>query len=331
MMENQSVAIKKQILTLAGSDLVQIEAALRDNLTPWLDLVQNTAAHILFAGGKRLRPLLMLTCAKICGSDTPRDRRFSILFEYLHAATLLHDDLVDDARLRRGKPAAQHVYGNETAVLTGDFLLARALAIAADTQDIEIIRIIADITEQMSQGEIQQLQNRGRLDLTEGEYMDVIRRKTAVLIEGACHSGALVARASLAEADALKHYGHRIGMAFQMADDLLDYTADTAGLGKSVGADLREGKMTLPVIVSLKAASPKDRCWMEGILHAKSFTDAEFQKFSALLNEYGGIERTQAHAATYVSDARACLENFPPSPHKTLLELIATYALIRKA
>jgi octaprenyl-diphosphate synthase len=330
-MNTQPASIKGQILDLAAKELAEIEAALESNLTPWQELARNTAGHILFAGGKRLRPLLMVTCSKICGSDTPQTRRFSTIFEYLHAATLLHDDLVDGAALRRGKPAAHHLYGNETAVLTGDFLLARSLSIAADAQDVKIIRIIADITEQMSQGEIQQLHNRGRLDLSEAQYMDVIRRKTAVLIEGACHSGALLALAPQSQTEALKQYGHKIGMAFQMADDLLDYTSETTGLGKTVGADLKEGKLTLPLIAALKAASPEDRQWMEKILLARQFTDEEFQKFRTLLEDYGGISHTRDKAAEYVSDAKACLEGFPPSPHRTLLELIATYALIRKA
>jgi len=330
-MDNQTAAIKEQILTLVGGDLAEIETALEANLTPWLDLVRKVAGHILFAGGKRLRPLLLLTCARICGSDAPQNRRFSAIFEYLHAATLLHDDLVDGAELRRGKPAAQHVFGNETAVLTGDFLLARSLSIAADTRSPEVIRVIGNITEQMSQGEIQQLHNRGRLDLTEDEYMETIRRKTAVLMEGACHVGALVAQAAPPEAAALKRYGHRIGMAFQMADDLLDYTTDSAGLGKAVGADLREGKLTLPVIVSLKTASAEDRRWMMDMLQAETFTEADFRRFSNLLEKYGGISHTRAHAANYISEAKTCLENFPPSSHKTLLELVATYALLRKA
>ncbi len=331
MMDSQSASIKKQILSLVGRDLSAIEAELEANLSPWLDLVRDTAGHILFAGGKRLRPLLLLTCARICGSDTPRNRRFSTIFEYLHAATLLHDDLVDGAQLRRGKPAAQLVFGNETAVLTGDFLLARALSIAADTNNLEVIRIIGNITEQMSQGEIQQLQNRGRVDLSEDEYLETIHRKTAVLMEGACHVGALVAQAAPREAQALKRFGHHIGMAFQMADDLLDYTADTTGLGKSVGADLREGKLTLPVIVSLKAASPEDRDWMTGMLQSQTFTEADFGRFSRLLEKYRGIAHTREYAAKYISDAKTCLDIFPPSSHKTLLELIATYALLRKA
>lgn len=330
-MSNQQPSIKEKILALAGNDLMEIEAALEANLDPYLDLVRDTAGHLLFSGGKRLRPLLTVICARICGSDDPQHKRFATIFEYLHAATLLHDDLVDGAVLRRGKPAAHQIFGNETAVLTGDFLLARALSIAADTQNIEVIRIISHITEQMSQGEIQQLHNKGRIDLSEAEYMEVIRRKTAVLIEGACHVGALVARAATPEANAVKCFGFRIGLAFQMADDLLDYTSDTTILGKDVGTDLKEGKLTLPVIVSLKAAGTKDRNRMLDIIRSKSVSGADFNVFTTLLNQYGGISHTRQRAAEFVLEATSALAVFAPSPDRDLLNLIAEYALVRKA
>lgn len=330
-MGSQQSSIKEKILSRVGTHLADIEAALEANLTPHLDLVRDTAGHILFAGGKRLRPLLMITCAKICGSNAPQNKRFSTIFEYLHAATLLHDDLVDGAEFRRGRPAAHRLFGNETAVLTGDFLLARALSIASDTHNTEVIRIIGEITEQMSQGEIQQLHNKGRLDISEAEYMEVIRRKTAVLIEGACHVGALVAHAEKVEAEALRRFGFHIGMAFQMADDLLDYTSDTAVLGKSVGADLMEGKLTLPVIVALKAASPRDRHFMTEIIRRKTFTDTDFDEFKTMLTEYGGISHTHRQASQCISEAKADLDVFGMSPDRELLELIADYALSRKA
>ena len=329
-MNSQHPTLKERILSLAGNDLLEIEAALEANLDPHVDLVRETAGHLLFSGGKRLRPLLTVICARICGRGEPGHIRFSTIFEYLHAATLLHDDLVDGAVLRRGKPAAHRLFGNETAVLTGDFLLARALSIAADTQNMDVIRVISNITEQMSQGEIQQLHNKGRIDLSEAEYMEVIRRKTAVLIEGACHVGALVAKGTEPETNALKYYGFRIGLAFQMADDLLDYTSDTTLLGKSVGADLKEGKLTLPVIVSLKAAGTKDRSRMLDIIRSTSFSEADFKIFTALLNQYGGISHTRQRAAEFVSEAKSALAVFAPSPERELLNLIAEYALLRK-
>ena len=330
-MDNEQPSIKERILSLAGDNLLEIEAALETNLDPYLDLVRDTAGHLLFSGGKRLRPLLTVISARICGCDEPQNIRFATIFEYLHAATLLHDDLVDGALLRRGKQAAHRLFGNETAVLTGDFLLARALSIAADTENVEVIRIIGNITEQMSQGEIQQLINKGRTDLSETEYLEVIRRKTAILIEGACHVGALVAQGTAPETNALKCFGSRIGLAFQMADDLLDYTSDAALLGKPVGTDLKEGKLTLPVIVSLKAAGAKDRGRMLDIIRSKSFSDADFNEFKALLHQYGGISHTRQRAAEFVSEAKSALLVFAPSPDRELLDLIAEYTLLRKA
>ena len=249
--------IKHRILALVKDDLKEIETALKENLNPHLDLVSKIAGHILFSGGKRLRPLLMVLSARICGYDGDYDKTFSTIFEYLHAATLLHDDLVDQATLRRGKPVAHSIWDNATTVLVGDFLLARALSIASETELPNVIRIVAEITENMSQGEIHQLMRKGSLDLTEKEYMEIIRRKTAVLFQGACRVSALIAGAPNEKEIALSDYGFNLGIAFQMVDDLLDYTLDTGVLGKEVGADLKEGKLTLPVIYSLKAADAK--------------------------------------------------------------------------
>ncbi|MFH0726233.1 MAG: polyprenyl synthetase family protein [Pseudomonadota bacterium] len=326
----KQLPLKARIMEKVGQDLVDIEAALEKNLTPYLDLVRETARHILFAGGKRLRPLLALLSSRVCGSNSPDHITFSTLFEYLHTATLLHDDLVDGALIRRGKPAAHVVFGNETAVLTGDFLLARALTLAAATGNPEIIKIIAEITEQMSQGEIEQLHNRGRLDLSEAEYLEVIRRKTAVLIQGACHAGALLADATEGETAALKSYGYHLGIAFQMADDLLDYTADTETLGKAVGADLREGKLTLPVIFALAAADRKDRDRMAELLGNKNVGVDDFKAFVGMLIAYGGISHARNQAETHVASAKAALSRFPSSNNRELLENIADYALVRR-
>ncbi len=246
--------LKQTILETAAKDLAEIETALKNNLNTYLDLVSKAAGHILFSGGKRFRPLLMVLSARICEYSGTYDKTFSVIFEYLHTATLLHDDIVDEATLRRGKPVANSIWGSAIAVLVGDFLLARSLSIAAETNKIEVIQAIGEVTEDMAQGEIHQLLNKGSLDLTEMEYKEVIRRKTASLIQGACRTGALIAGASPEKEKALTVFGLNLGFAFQMADDLLDYTSDTETLGKTIGADLREGKMTLPLIHTLKNA-----------------------------------------------------------------------------
>ena len=321
--------LKHKILALVKDDLEGIEIALKDNLNPYLDLVSQIAHHILFSGGKRLRPLLMVLSARLCGYQGDYDKTFSIIFEYLHAATLLHDDLVDGGKMRRGKPAAHLVWDNSTAVLVGDFLLARALAISAKTGNVEVIRIISEITENMSQGEIHQLMRKGAFDLSEKEYMEVIRRKTAVLFQGACRVSAVLAEASSEKKAGLSDYGHHLGMAFQMADDLLDYTADSSTLGKNIGADLKEGKITLPIIYALDKVPAADRDRMTAIIGNPDFTKRDFDALVELLVSGGGIDYTQRLAADHIHKAKSALSIFDASPTKEILMDVADYALAR--
>ena len=206
--------LKERILAQVEPDLLQINKALAENLDPKTALVEKVAGHILFAGGKRLRPLLMVLGARLCNYQHNDIFTYAIMGEYLHAATLLHDDLIDGGELRRGRPAAHTVYGPEIAVLTGDFLLARAIQMAAQTQNIAVVQTITAITEAMSIGEIDQLDHIGDSGLAEDQYMDIIRRKTAILFEGTCRCGALIADAPFDQVDALKTYGYHLGMAF---------------------------------------------------------------------------------------------------------------------
>ena len=321
--------LKHKILMQVKHDLEEIEVALEQNLNPYLDLVSQIAGHILFSGGKRLRPLLMVLSARICGYDGDYDKIFSTIFEYLHAATLLHDDLVDEATLRRGKPVANSIWGNAATVLVGDFLLARSLAIAAETKQPDVIKVVSEITENMSQGEIHQLLRKGSLDLTEAEYMEIIKRKTAVLFQGTCRAGALIANVSLKKESALSDYGFNLGIAFQMVDDLLDYTLDTVTLGKEVGADLKEGKLTLPVIYSLKLADEKDRALMENIIKNKNFSVNDFKTLIRMIDKYGGRLYTQNLATEYVQNAKETLAVFANSNTKEVLLMIADYTLSR--
>jgi octaprenyl-diphosphate synthase len=323
--------LKTRILEMVQTDLAEIETALVENLKPNVELVSTIAGHILFSGGKRLRPLLMVLCARICHYQGGYDKTFSIIFEYLHAATLLHDDVVDGAVMRRGKQAAHYLWGGAAAVLAGDFLLARSLAIAAETGNIRIIRTISEITDNMAQGEIHQLMRKGDIHLSEAEYLDVIRRKTAVLFQGACRVSALIADAPTGWEAALADYGYHLGMAFQMVDDLLDYTEDSAALGKTVGADLREGKMTLPVIYALNAAADTDRHRMEAIVGNAEFSVSEFQELVEYLQRYGGIDYTWQKANAHITSAKTAIARFEPSPTREILMDVADYALIRKS
>lgn len=322
--------IKRKIWDRIEGDLTEIEKALKDNLNPHLDLVAETAKHILFSGGKRIRPLLMVLSARLCGYHGHYDKIFSCVFEYLHAATLLHDDLVDGAEFRRGKPVAHTKWGSAAAVLTGDYLLARSLAIAAETGSLKSIKIIAEITEQMSQGEIQQLIRKGDLNISEEDYLTVIYRKTAILIEGACRVGAILAGASERQEHALSEYGRHLGLAFQMVDDLLDYTANTEVLGKKVGADLREGNLTLPLIYAYSKAGIDDRAFIEKVLENKDCSVQVFRKVISILEAYGGLDYAYQAAARGISAAKDALSVFAASATRDTLLDIADYALIRK-
>jgi octaprenyl-diphosphate synthase len=323
--------LKQKIIAALADDLALVQAALSANLNPHYELVRQIAGHLLFAGGKRLRPLLMMLTARLCGYPGDHAAKYAVIFEYLHAATLLHDDVVDGGELRRGATAAHRRWDPPTAVLTGDFLLARALSLAAHTGLPAVIDTIAAITEQMSQGEIEQLARKGDLTLTEAQYLDVIRCKTAVLFQGACRVGGLISAAGAQQVQSLGDYGHHLGIAFQMADDLLDYTTDPAALGKPPGADLREGKLTLPVIYSLQQAGPRDRRWMTALIQAGEFTPVQFQRLIDLLQELGGIGYTRRCAAAHVDRAKAALSIFAAGFERGVLEDIADYALVRKA
>ncbi|NOX35404.1 MAG: polyprenyl synthetase family protein [Deltaproteobacteria bacterium] len=322
--------LKQRIIEKVSPDLEKVEIALEHHLEPNLELVKKIASHLLFSGGKRLRPLLMIHSARLCGYNNGFEIKFSIIFEYLHAATLLHDDVVDEADIRRGRKAAHTKWPAPEVVLTGDFLLARALDIAAKTREPDIISIIAKITRDMSQGEIDQLAKKGKLDLSEEEYLEVIERKTAVLIQGACKSGAILAKAGKEQEEALSQYGFHLGIAFQMADDLLDYTATAGELGKNPGADMREGKLTLPLIHTLANASPEDKEWIKGVIKAAYFNSNQFEKLKEKLYSYKGIEYTMDKAEYHVNKAKACLDGFKDNQSKQLLCLIADYSVERK-
>lgn len=322
--------LKQKILTDVKEDLIAIENALKQNLNPYLDLVAEVAGHIIFSGGKRLRPLLMVLSARICGYGGSYDKTFSTAIEYLHAATLLHDDLVDDARVRRGKPVAHLKWGSATTVLVGDFLLARAMSISAGTEKLRIIQLLAELTENMSQGEVHQLMSRGNVELTEEAYLEVIRRKTAMLFEAACRTSAVLADAATEKETALADYGYHLGIAFQMADDLLDYTTDSEALGKEVGADLKEGKLTLPVIYALREAGPEDRRRMVEIIKDDDFNASDFNYLIGLLEKYGGIAYTRQTAGRHIEKAKAALAAFEASRTRDNLMDIADYALARQ-
>ena len=323
-------ALKKSLLEAVSTDLDAIEEALKKNLKPYLSLVTHVADYLISSGGKRIRQLLMVLSARLCGYKGDLDVTLSAVFEYLHVATLLHDDIVDGAEVRRGYPVAHAIWGNPATVLVGDYLLARSINIAARTGRLPIIDVISRATARMSEGEIYQLLHRGDAQLSENQYMDVIERKTACLIQAACQTGALLANAEETQIQAMVTYGRHLGYAFQLVDDLVDYMADPAVLGKGTGTDLREGKVTLPLIYAMDRAGVEDRETMTAIIGNTETGASEFGTVLKLVNDYGGITYTKNRAKTHVGEAKNALKSFPRSPTRTILEDLADYVLARQ-
>ncbi len=317
--------IKELIYGHVKKDLKNIENELKKNLNPNFKLVSDIAEHIIFSEGKRLRPLLMVLCARLCGYKGEKAEKFSIIFEYLHTATLLHDDVVDGAEIRRGKKVANMIWNAPAAVLTGDFLLARSLSIAYEMGNIEVIAIIADITEKMAQGEIEQLAKKNNM-ITEEEYKKIIEYKTASLIAGSCKTGAVAAAAPEYMENALYLFGYNLGMAFQIVDDFLDYTSKSSLLGKESGADFKEGKLTLPIIHAFAIADSDDAKKLKSLFDEKEDIKAVLD----ILTKYGSIEYTLDSGKEYIQKAKDSLSVFENSKEKEILIMIADYVLERK-
>jgi len=321
--------MKQKIMSAVANDLEKIEKSLKDNLDPYLELVRTIAGHILFSGGKRLRPLLMILCARMCGYNQNNIFHFSTMFEYLHVATLLHDDVIDTADMRRGKKAAHLVFGAAETVLTGDYLLSKSLSIACETGKMEIIQLAARITSEMTQGELLQMKNQRNPHLTQDDYFQIVHSKTAVLMQAACESGAILADASQEVIESVSNYGKHMGIAFQIADDILDYIADTKILGKKVGADLREGKLTLPVIYTLQKASEQERAFIEKMIQDVHFSFSDFEKLIDIMENLGSISFCLDKAQSFVDKARESLMGIPETDEHKILFDIADYVVAR--
>jgi len=320
---------KEEILLLIKDDLSRIEEVLKQNFASYVPFINEVSQYILFAGGKRLRPLLMVLCARLCGAK--RDPyRLSVLFEYLHAATLLHDDVVDSAAFRRGRRAAHHLWGNQAVILVGDFLYSRAIRIAVEEGNMDVLDVISRTTTLMSEGEVLQLLNCDNVELTEKEYLEVIYRKTAALISAACEVGAIFANQDSWHREALREYGTLLGYAFQITDDLLDYLGVSGETGKDVGNDFKEGKVTLPLIVALERAEERDRQRLLALIKDEEPSAAHFEEARGLIERYGGFTHTRRRAEEFVEQALSHLAKFPPSETRSLLEGLARYVLTRR-
>lgn len=319
----------KDVWECYRADLAAVEDQIRQNLDSKVALVNTVSAHILSSGGKRIRPLLLIMCARLAGY-TGRDHvRLASLVEYIHTATLLHDDVIDHADLRRGRKTARGLWGNQVAILVGDYLYSKAIChiVAFRSQDVN--ECLSEACRKMAEGELMQLSFKDHDALTEREYLRIVEYKTGALIAAACRMGAVVADADPAQREALFRFGQAIGVAFQVADDTLDYAAPRESLGKLLGKDLGEGYVTLPLFHLKKQCTDSERRQLAKVMEKKEAVNGELAWIVSLMERYGSIDYAMATARGFVESAKVHLESFEDSVHKRALHVVADYMVAR--
>ena len=318
-----------RVLDLLKDEIQQVEEQFRKDLDSRVPLIRKVGEYVLSSGGKRIRPMLLLLSARLAGYNGDAHIGLASVVEFIHTATLLHDDVVDSAVLRRGQDSANAIWGNEASVLVGDFLFAKSFSIMVRGGSLEILKALSDATTQMAEGEVQQLINTCELDLNEEEYIGVVQDKTAVLLAAACRSGAILGDSSVEQQDALAAYGMDLGIAFQFMDDALDYVADQAEFGKACGHDLLEGKVTLPLIQALRCCSDEERARVEAIVDQEELPQEDLDYVVGLIDAYDGIRFTRQRAAAFVEQAKSRLKPFADGPIKEALCILADYVVSR--
>jgi len=310
------------ILNRFSGHLVRINEELERGLGSRISLIQQIGDHILTAEGKRLRPLLFVLTGRLCGYRGEDLYRLSAVFEYIHTASLLHDDVLDRADVRRKKPSANHLWGDRAAVLEGDFLYSKSFSIAIICRDRRVLEILTDTTARMAEGQILELIHTHDWDTSKAVYLEIVAAKTAALLSAACSCGAVMAESADHVTENLANFGFNMGIAYQMMDDYLDYTTCQEQLGKPVGKDLREGKITLPLIYTLSELDLKEKGELQKPFRNGSAGDADYRRLMRLVRHNGALERVRAEAEIYAAKAAQCLGSFPDSPAKQdVLEL----------
>jgi octaprenyl-diphosphate synthase len=320
----------QEVFSLYEGNLRRVEQYLESQQHSYIQLIPEIANHIINSGGKRLRPLLLLIASDLCGYKGERCYSLAAVMEFIHTASLLHDDVIDRADKRRGRDAANRVWGNSASVLVGDYLYAKAFKMLADDEDPAVQKLLSTITTTMVEGEISQLVKTRSIDTTEKEYLSVIEKKTAVLISASCAVGALLAKAPESDIEALARFGMRLGMAFQLTDDALDYVASEEEFGKTIGKDLKEGKVTLPLIGVYKKSSQSERELIKKTVEGEEVLETDIAEIVAIINKYGGIEHTLNVADGYIREGKAFLESFKDSSPKSALLAISDYVIERR-
>ena len=311
------------------SDLDEVEVQIHKHLHSHAPLINTVAGHILNSGGKRIRPLLLILGARMYGYIEQDFLLLGSLIEFIHTATLLHDDVLDEADIRRGQKTARRIWGNQASILVGDYLYSQAMALIASFHNHGINEVLADACRKMAEGEVLQLCANGQPDLTEAAYLKIVEYKTATLVAASCKVGGIIGGASLEEQAALYRFGLHLGMAFQLADDRLDYAADRSRLGKSLGQDIRQGMITLPLLHLLQTCSPSERTWLQEKIVSHSVDDQDLQTILALMKKLGSLSYATVRAREYVEAAALNLEGFPDSTAKRSLAIVSGYMVNR--
>jgi octaprenyl-diphosphate synthase len=324
----------KQIRAVVASDFEAVNQVIVDQLYSDVALVESIGHYIIDAGGKRMRPVLVLLAARSCGYQGSEHIRLAAVIEFIHTATLLHDDVVDMSAMRRGRPTANEKWNNPSSVLVGDFIYSRAFQILVSIGSMEIMRIIADTTNRIAEGEVLQLINKHNSAATQEGYTNVIRHKTAILFQAAAECGALLAGATDSQRAILRDAGMHIGMAFQLIDDVLDYDGDAATMGKNVGDDLAEGKPTLPLIHAMRNADADDAALLRRCIESGGQPQGSvdvLQRVIAIVRKCGSLEYTRELAFKQADTAIALLQQLPDSPYRSALLDMANLSVRRSS
>lgn len=306
-------------------DLLEVETYIQQSINSDAQLINIVAGQILSSGGKRIRPLLVILCARLCGSAPKESITLGSLIEFIHTATLLHDDVLDEADLRRGQKTARCVWGNQASILVGDYLYSQAMAQIAAFRNHSVNEVLAHACRRMAEGEVLQLCVNHQPQTTEVEYLQIVEYKTATLVAASCRVGAIIGGASLAEQEALYRFGLNLGMAFQLADDRLDYTADGSRFGKPLGQDLKHGMITLPLLHLLQHCTPQEGQWISQLIQSHAICDQDLAEIITLMHRYGSLAYASLRAQAYVDAAHFDLEPFSDGLAKRALAILANY------
>ena len=323
-------AYAERLIDLIAPKLELVEEELRRNFRSKISTIQDVGEHILGGGGKRLRPALLLLVSRMLRYEGHRDVIYGAVVEFIHTATLVHDDIIDEADVRRGRTSVNYGWGNNLTVLVGDYIFMHSMHMALNEGNLDVLRLLSDATIKMIEGEILGTEQNGRVDLSVEDYFEIVYRKTAALFGATCRIPAFLVDLPEGSAASLFNYGFNLGVCFQLIDDLLDFTSTTEVLGKPALSDLKEGKTTLPLILAMPRATERERETIARVASRKSFDENDAHEILAIVTRYDTVDQTREIAKDYAARARAALQSFPPSEAKEALEMALDFVMDRE-